>query len=89
MASKEDYNDLSSVDSDSSSSSGFSHFDSTQEDINVPYVNRETAFQSTIGLTLEVYLEIYILKTCKVFLCKCCMTTLLPKILVFDDKNFY
>ena len=58
VASEEDYNDLSSTDSDSLSSSGFSDLNNIPEDINVADVDEETTSQSTIGLDLEVNLEI-------------------------------
>ena len=61
VASKEDYNDLSSEEREySSSNGGFSHFNSIQEGIgiNVAGIEEQTTSQSTIGLTLEVCLEI-------------------------------
>ena len=60
VASEEHYNDLSSTDSESSPSSGFSHSNSIQEGIgiNVAKIEEETTSQSTIGLTLEFCLEL-------------------------------
>ena len=58
VASEEDYNDLSLMDSDSSSSSGFSDLNNIPKDMNVADVDEETTSQSTIGVDLEVVLEI-------------------------------
>ena len=58
VVSKEDYNDLSSTESNLSSSSGSSHFNSIHKGIHVANIDGKTTSQSTIGLTLEVCLEI-------------------------------
>ena len=55
---EEDYNDLSSTKSNSSSSSGDSPFNSIQEGIYVVNIDGETTSQCTIGLTFECCLEI-------------------------------